>query len=136
MFRLMQLAADAVDIHDALRRIVVSEDLRIEFAEPLRFLLRQGVLHDELIDLRKEAVVRFLVPLGFGEVGAQPSAMNCRGLGGRGTAARVRLTVRLRSARTARLVSPGGATQPTAGSPASPAANLAPPVRRQPPPPP
>ena len=72
MLRLVQLAPDAVDVHDALRRVVMSEDLGVELAEPLRLLLGQGVLHNKLVDLGEQAVVSLLVLLRLGEIGTQP----------------------------------------------------------------
>ena len=51
------------------------EDLGVELAEPLRFVLRKRVLHHELVYFGEQAVVRLLVPLRLGEVGVQPAQM-------------------------------------------------------------
>ena len=69
MLRLVQLPPYAVDIHDALSGIVMPEDLGVELAEPLRFVFRERVLHDELLDFGEQAVVRLLVLLRLREVG-------------------------------------------------------------------
>ncbi len=72
----MQLAPDAVDIHDTLRRVVVAQDFGVELAEPLRFILRQGVFQDELVYFGEQAVVRLLVLLRLSEIGTQPVQMS------------------------------------------------------------
>ena len=72
MLRLVQLTPDAIDVHDALCGVVMPKDLGVELAEPLRFVLRQRVLHDELVDFGEQAVVRLLILLRVGEIRAQP----------------------------------------------------------------
>lgn len=60
MFRLSQLSPDSVNVHDPLRRVVVSKNLCVEFTNPVCFLLCELIAGDERTDLLREAVVGFL----------------------------------------------------------------------------
>ena len=63
MFRHGQLATHAVEVHDALRGVVVAQDLGVELAQPVRFTLGELVPGRQNSDFVKEFVVRFLIPL-------------------------------------------------------------------------
>ena len=52
MFRLVQFTTDSVDVHNALRGVVVAENLSVELAQTLGLFFSQCVLHDERVDFR------------------------------------------------------------------------------------
>ena len=63
MFRLGQLAAQAVEVHDALRGVVVAQDIGVELAQPVRFTLGELVPGRQNSDVVDQFMGRFLIPL-------------------------------------------------------------------------
>ncbi len=73
LLRLVQFPSDPVNIHDALCRVLVTEDLGVELAQSLCLVLSQRVLHDECVDLGDEPVVGLYILVRFGEVSVKPT---------------------------------------------------------------
>ena len=71
MLGLRQLPSYSVDIHYALRRIRVSEDLRVEFAQSLCLVLCELVSSNQGVHLLNKAIVRFLVAFCIRQVRGQ-----------------------------------------------------------------
>ena len=64
MFCVRQLLADAVDVHDPLRGVVVPQDLGVELADALRLALCDLVADEESVHFVAQLLVRLPVSLG------------------------------------------------------------------------
>lgn len=65
MSRLVKFFAYTINVHDTLGWIIMTQDLGVEFAEPLRFVFREGVLAYQGIDFVNKAHVGGLVSLSI-----------------------------------------------------------------------
>ena len=61
LLRLVQFSADPVNIHDPLSRVIVSDNLGIEFAQVLGLLFCERVARNKRVDLLRERIVRLLI---------------------------------------------------------------------------
>ena len=72
LLRLCQLAAHPVEVYDALRGVVVSQDLGVELAEPVGFALGELVSRRQNANFVEEFVVRFSISLSACQIDRQP----------------------------------------------------------------
>jgi hypothetical protein len=63
LLRFGQLAADPVEVHDALRRVVVGQDFGVELAESVGFALSELVPCGQKSNLVEDFVIGFSISL-------------------------------------------------------------------------
>jgi len=76
LLRFRQLTAHPVEVHDALRWVVVSQDFGVELADPGGFALCELVPCRQNSDFVKEIMIRFSMALCVCQVSRQPGSVH------------------------------------------------------------
>lgn len=78
LFRLCELATNAVEVLNTLSWVIVAQDLGVELAQTLGFILCKFIASSKALHLLDEVLVRFLVSLSVAQLRGQPSEIRVR----------------------------------------------------------